>query len=92
MKISEKMRGKLYFISMIPLFVFHVDTKSRRMNRKPQYIEDIMDLASELSTSTTFEYKYGLAYQLNKYTADGTVFDYMAGVKRVRFFSTSLVN
>ena len=29
------------------------------------------------------QFRYGLAYDLNGYTADGTSFDYMAGVQEV---------
>ena len=51
--------------------------------RKPENIEEMLDLASIMSHSTTFLYKYGCAHVLGGYSADGTVFDYMAGVKEV---------
>ena len=33
--------------------------------------------------ATKYKYRYGKAYDLNFYTADGTAFDYMAGVRKV---------
>ena len=45
----------------------------------------MLDLASKMATSGTHTYSYGLAYELNQYTADGTVFDYMAGVRKVLY-------
>ena len=43
----------------------------------------MLELASKMSAATVHQYTYGLAYQLNEYTADGTIFDYMAGIRRV---------
>ena len=43
----------------------------------------MLDLADQMSHATPKQFTYGLAYQLNEYTADGTIFDYMAGVRKV---------
>ena len=43
----------------------------------------MLDLAMELSHATNFNYKYGEVYKISDYTADGTIFDYMAGVRKV---------
>ena len=45
----------------------------------------MLDLAMELAHCTKYTYKYGEANKLNDYTADGTIFDYMAGVRKVSF-------
>ena len=65
------------FASSIP------DSLSKKIQRKPTNIEDMLELASKMSAATVHQYTYGLAYQLNEYTADGTIFDYMAGIRRV---------
>ena len=59
------------------------DTKSKKIKRRPDNVEDMLDLAMELSHSTRYTFKYGEAYKLNDYTADGTIFDFMAGVRKV---------
>ena len=41
------------------------------------------ELSSRLAVATKYKYRYGKAYDLNFYTADGTAFDYMAGVQKV---------
>ncbi|CAD5123335.1 DgyrCDS11691 [Dimorphilus gyrociliatus] len=67
------------------IYVPFSDTFSKTFNRKPGNIESMLDLAKQLSQSTKYDYKYGQAYNLNFYTADGTIFDYMAGKKNIPF-------
>ena len=43
----------------------------------------MVQLAEKLSKSVSQRFSYGQAYSLNDYTADGTIFDYMAGVRKV---------
>ena len=43
----------------------------------------MLELADLMSQSMIHKFAYGMAYQLNEYTADGTIFDYMAGVRKV---------
>lgn len=43
----------------------------------------MLKFANLLSTSTKFAYQYGKAVALNDYSADGTIFDYMSGVRKV---------
>ena len=45
----------------------------------------MMELAHKMAEATSHTFSYGVAYQVNDYTADGTVFDYMAGVRKVYF-------
>ena len=47
---------------------------------------EMLKLAQLLATVTRRQYRYGKAVDLNDYTADGTVFDYMAGVRKVGVF------
>ncbi|WAR19295.1 CBPO-like protein [Mya arenaria] len=67
------------------IYVPYADTKSKATNREPENIAEMMKLAEILSTCTSYRYQYGKAADLNDYTADGTVFDYMAGVKHIPF-------
>ena len=55
------------------------------MKREPENLAEMLFLAKVLSTVTGKTYRYGKAADLNDYTADGTVFDYMAGVRKVRY-------
>ncbi|XP_052769291.1 carboxypeptidase O-like isoform X1 [Mya arenaria] len=67
------------------IYVPYADTKSKATNREHENIAELMKLAEILSTCTSYRYQYGKAADLNDYTADGTVFDYMAGVKHIPF-------
>ena len=44
----------------------------------------MLELAKTVAAASKKKFSYGLAYQLNDYTADGTVFDYMAGRRKVK--------
>lgn len=59
------------------------DTLSKQTGREPENIGEMLLLAKLLSTATVHPYQYGKAANLNDYSADGTVFDYMAGVRKV---------
>ena len=66
------------------LFVsYFLDTASKSSARQPANIDSMLELASIMSRATPNKFTYGLAYKLNDYTADGTIFDYMAGKKKV---------
>lgn len=65
------------------LYLVVTDSKSQRTHSKPDNLEAMEDLAFHLSRATKFKHKYGNAFKLSKYAADGTIFDYMAGVKKV---------
>ncbi|XP_069116886.1 carboxypeptidase T-like [Argopecten irradians] len=67
------------------IYVPYADTKSKLQNRLPSNVEDMLDLASELSHATKHGYAYGQSYVLNHYTADGTIFDFMAGTRMIPF-------
>ena len=43
----------------------------------------MLDVADRMSHATSVRFTYGVAYQLNEYTADGTIFDFMAGKRKV---------
>jgi len=44
----------------------------------------MLDVAQKMARATGKKFTYGLAYYLNDYPADGTIFDYMAGVRKVK--------
>lgn len=44
----------------------------------------MLGIAQKMSHATSKKFTYGIAYHLNDYTADGTIFDYMAGVRKVK--------
>ena len=63
---------------------FVSDSQSRKLGREPDNLVEMLNLAKLLASVTGQKYEYGKAADLNDYTADGTVFDYMAGVRKVR--------
>lgn len=67
------------------IFSILTDTASKKLKRSPENLNGMLDLARQLSTSTEEKFSYGLAHKLNEYTADGTIFDYMAGNRKVLF-------
>lgn len=67
-----------------------IDTKSKKIGRQVDNLNDMLDLAMELSHCTKYTYKYGQAYKLNDYTADGTIFDFMAGVRKASLYSYNI--
>ena len=65
---------------------FHpvVDSMSKQTRRKPDNLDSMLDVAQKMARATGKRFQYGLAYYLNDYPADGTIFDYMAGVRKVK--------
>ena len=61
------------------------DSKSRNLGREPANVEAMEELARILAASTSPGYQYGRAASLNEYSADGTVFDFMAGRRKVSY-------
>jgi len=56
---------------------------SRQSGREPYNVQEMVKLAKLLSVSSEFTYQFGKAADLNDYSADGTVFDYMSGRRKV---------
>ncbi len=67
------------------IYLPFADTQSKRMHRVPDNMENMLKVVKLMSTSTIHRFSYGIAYRLNEYTADGTIFDYMAGVRKIPF-------
>ncbi|ELT94089.1 hypothetical protein CAPTEDRAFT_227948 [Capitella teleta] len=67
------------------IYVPFADTESKSMKRLPENVDKMLELADRMSHSTQSRFTYGLAHQLNEYTADGTIFDYMAGNRKIPF-------
>lgn len=47
----------------------------------------MLELASYMSSAGPKSYKYGIGNEINEYTADGTIYDYMKGVRKVRLLT-----
>lgn len=67
------------------IYIPFADTRSRQRGRVPANLDEMTRLAKELSAATVFKHEYGQAASLNDYTADGTIFDYMAGRRKIPF-------
>lgn len=67
------------------IYIPFSDSYSKENKKVPSNIKYMVKLAKELAYATNYSYKYGQAAELNFYTADGTIFDYMAGMQKVPF-------
>ncbi|CAH1792837.1 unnamed protein product [Owenia fusiformis] len=67
------------------IYIPYADTLSKKTRRQPKNVSGMLQLAQQISDATGNVYKYGLSWQLNDYTADGTLFDYMAGVRKIPY-------
>ncbi|XP_045183186.2 carboxypeptidase A4-like [Mercenaria mercenaria] len=67
------------------IYIPFADSVSQKTGRVPDNVKEMTKLAQELATSTIYKYQYGRAVNLNDYSADGTVFDYMAGRRKIPF-------
>ncbi|XP_041351999.1 zinc carboxypeptidase-like [Gigantopelta aegis] len=65
------------------IYLPFADTRSKLTHRIPDNLITLTKLASALSVSTAHKYQFGRTSELTDYTADGTSFDYMAGVKHI---------
>lgn len=70
------------------IYIPYSDTKSRQLKRVPDNIQEMLRLAAQLSRCTKYKYRFGTSHQLINYTADGTIFDYMAGIQKIPFSFT----
>ena len=62
------------------------DTLSKEKNLKPKNFDQMMELGKQMAAAASMRkpFSYGVAYNINDYTADGTIFDYMAGNRKVK--------
>ncbi|KAK7104536.1 hypothetical protein V1264_019234 [Littorina saxatilis] len=67
------------------IYMPFADTASKLIKRVPVNFDHMSKLCSRLAGATRYNFRYGKAYDLNLYTADGTAFDYMAGVVKIPF-------
>ncbi|KAK7477454.1 hypothetical protein BaRGS_00031278 [Batillaria attramentaria] len=67
------------------IYMPYADTVSKAVRRVPPNYTYLSQLASRLAKATKYTFRYGQAFDLNFYTADGTAFDYMAGVRQIPF-------
>ncbi|XP_025104388.1 carboxypeptidase A1-like isoform X4 [Pomacea canaliculata] len=65
------------------IYMPFADTASKTMRRIPYNNHHMEMLSTRLSSVTQYRFKFGKAYDLNLYPADGTIFDYMAGVQQL---------
>ncbi|KAI0211736.1 hypothetical protein LSAT2_003412 [Lamellibrachia satsuma] len=67
------------------IYVPFADSVSKQTRHKPGNLNAMLGIAQKMSHATSKKFTYGIAYHLNDYTADGTIFDYMAGVRKIPF-------
>lgn len=67
------------------IYLPFADSKSKRLRRRPSNFEAMLELAEVMSTSCKPHFLFGQAYDILKYPADGTIFDFMAGIRQVPF-------
>jgi len=66
------------------IFTPFSDTKSKRLNRRHATTESQLQLTAQIWSATAgFFTGLGIVYELNDYTADGTIADYIAGALNV---------
>mmetsp|Transcript_26419 Transcript_26419/g.67476 ORF Transcript_26419/g.67476 Transcript_26419/m.67476 type:complete len:449 (-) Transcript_26419:570-1916(-) len=71
------------------IFLPYSDTESKRKRVEHPNTLRMMALAGRISEATSgFFTEYGICYEKNDYTADGTAMDYLAGVLNVPFSYT----
>jgi Zinc carboxypeptidase len=69
------------------IFVPFVDTVSKSIRRRRPTTDTEVHIVTQWQQISRgyFRNESGIAYEYNKYTADGTIFDYMAGVLHVPY-------
>lgn len=67
------------------IFIPFSDSNSKRSGRRHFNEASELLLGSVIASATRQQFQYNVAHVLNDYPADGTVFDYMAGVKQIPF-------
>lgn len=70
------------------VYIPYADSISAKEKRVPDNKEVQLKLAKLLAESTPQSFQFGLGYDLNEYPADGTIYDYMHGVKKIPFSLT----
>ncbi|XP_078000698.1 carboxypeptidase A4-like [Glandiceps talaboti] len=67
------------------IYVPFADSVSKEEKILPENLDTQLQLAKLMSQVTANTFTYGIAHELNDYAADGTVFDFMAGVRQIPF-------
>nr|XP_002737182.2 PREDICTED: zinc carboxypeptidase A 1-like [Saccoglossus kowalevskii] len=67
------------------IYVPFADSVSKKEKKRPVNHKKQLELAKKMAKATSYRYTHGIAYELNDYEADGTIFDYMAGVRQIPF-------
>nr|XP_054758750.1 carboxypeptidase A1-like isoform X1 [Lytechinus pictus] len=67
------------------IYIPFADSASRKAKRVPVNSAVQLGLAEAMSKAGGSSFKYGIGYNLCEYPADGTIYDYMAGVKKIPF-------
>ena len=66
------------------IFVPYSDTRSKKEKRRHETTDSQLQLAGKMYSATAgFFTGLGIVYEMNDYTADGTIADYFAGVLKV---------
>ncbi|XP_072163146.1 carboxypeptidase A4-like [Diadema setosum] len=67
------------------IYIPYADSASRKSKRVPSNSARQLALAEAMAVAGGSSFKYGVGYNLCEYPADGTIYDYMAGVKKIPF-------
>jgi hypothetical protein len=68
------------------IFSPFVDTESSRTKRRRSHTADDLQLINEiLSTTNNYFHHSGIGYEMNSYAADGTIYDWFAGRRNIKY-------
>lgn len=69
----------------VQIICLTTDSESKAKGRLPANLREMVKVAQKMSSAVKNSFKYGVAYKLSDYPADGALFDYMAGVYNVSY-------
>ncbi|XP_071962021.1 carboxypeptidase A4-like [Antedon mediterranea] len=67
------------------IYLPFADSISKEEKRVPNNMDAQLHLASKIARASVDDFNFGIGYKLNNYPADGTIFDYMSGIKKIPF-------
>lgn len=76
-------------IKLLKLLCSNSDSKSKRSGRRHFNEASELSLGALIAAAAGPHFDFNVAHILNDYPADGTAFDYMAGVKQVGPFTVN---
>ncbi|PIK33128.1 putative carboxypeptidase A1 isoform X1 [Apostichopus japonicus] len=70
------------------IFIPFADSLSAKEKRLPDNADVQLHLAKRIAHASSQPFQFGVGYVLNPYPADGTIYDYMHGVRKIPFSLT----